>query len=260
MADDGNAVSELNEDSNTLFKGITIGPDLAVSTVTVPTAAGAGSTITINDTTKNNGPGSAEASTTRFYLSTDTGLDGADLPLNGSRTVPALSAGGTSSGTTSVTIPAGTLTGNYYVIAKADGAEVITEINESNNTKSSGLMKIGPDLTVSALTVPSTAGAGTSISVTDTTKNSGAGEAGATTTSFYLSTDSTLDTSDALIGSRSVGSIAAGTTSQATTAVTIPAGTPSGPYYIIAKTDDGNAVSELNEDNNTLFKGITVGQ
>ena len=258
-ADAGNAVPELYEDNNTYYKSITIGPDLAVSAVTVlPTATGAGMTITISDTTKNNGPGASPASTTRFYLSTDGSLDGTDTLL-GSRSVPALSAAGTNSGTTSVTVPTSTTAGYYNIIAKADGNDMIVEVNENNNTKYSSTIKIGPDLVVSALTIPSTAGAGTSISVTDTTKNGGAGEAGPTTTSFYLSTDTTIPVGAQPIASRPVGTIAAGATNQATTSVTIPSGTASGAYYLIARADDGKAVGELNEDNNTYSKSILIG-
>jgi subtilase family serine protease len=228
-----------------------------MTTVSVPTAAGAGTIITVNEVTKNNGPGSAEASITRFYLSTDTTLDGSDVSL-GSRSVPVLSAGATSSGTASVTIPAGTATGTYYVIAKADADDQLVEVNEANNTKTSGLIKIGPDLIVLSVNAPATAGAGTSITVTETTKNSGAGDAGSSTTSFYLSTDTTFDAGDALIGSRVVGPILAGATDQATTLVAIPAGTTAGTYYIISKADTDNVVAEIFEDNNTYLRPIKI--
>ncbi len=72
------------------------------------------------------------ASTTMYYLSANNTLDGNDIPL-GSRAVPALSAGDVSSGATSVTIPAGTPGGTYYIIAKADGGDAVPEINKTNN-------------------------------------------------------------------------------------------------------------------------------
>ena len=76
--------------------------------------------IVVNDTTKNLGGGAASASVTRFYLSTDTVLDGNDTTLAGSRDVGVLDAGATSSGSTTVTIPASTPAGSYYILAKAD--------------------------------------------------------------------------------------------------------------------------------------------
>ena len=73
----------------------------------MPATSGAGLTISVTDTTKNQGQGSAIATKTKFYLSANTTLDAADVLL-GSRAVPTLITGAASSGTTSVTIPAGT--------------------------------------------------------------------------------------------------------------------------------------------------------
>jgi len=40
--------------------------------------------------------------------------------------------------------------------------------------------------------------------------------------------------------------------------VTIPAGTPFGNYSIVAVADDGNAIVETIETNNTKTKAITI--
>ena len=61
------------------------------------------------------------------------------------------------------------------MIAVADVSNVVAESLENNNTRVSSLVRIGPDLTVTVITAPSSAVAGTSISVSDTTKNQGAG-------------------------------------------------------------------------------------
>jgi subtilase family serine protease len=106
-----------------------------------------------------------------FYLSNNTILDDSDTLL-GSRTVSALSPGETDSGTTSVNIPGGTITGRYYIIAKADSFNEVTETNENNNKRFKAI-KIGPDLIVSSLSASSKAAAAQSIDVKDTTKNNG---------------------------------------------------------------------------------------
>ena len=206
--------------------------DLSVSSLT---ASVAGSTISIGDTTRNGGSGAAGASTTSFYLSTDSTLDAGDTLL-GSRLVPALAAGASSAGTTSVLIPAGTTPGTYYIIAKADAPDAIAETNEANNTTYTTII-IGIDLSGSSFTAPATAIPGTTISIGDATANSGASVAGASTTSFYLSTNSTLDAGDTVLGSRPVPALAAGASSTGTISVTIPLGTAPGTYYIIAKAD-----------------------
>src|SRR5262249_40958676 len=140
--------------------------DLQVPALTVPATAGAGKGIAVTDTTANKGTGSAPGTTTRFYLSTNSVLDAADVAL-ADRSVPALAAGAQSSAPTSLPVPAGTATGSYYVIAQADATSVVTESSETNNTRAAAV-KVGPDLQVTALTVPATAGAGKAITVTDT--------------------------------------------------------------------------------------------
>ncbi len=104
----------------------------------------------------------------------------------------------------------------------------------TNNTRSSSIV-IGPDMVVSSLTVPATSGAGLPITVTDTTKNQGAGSsARVTTTSFYLSVNTTIGVGDTLLGSRSVGILGPAGTDSVSTTLTIPPGTTPGTYYIVA--------------------------
>ena len=69
-------------------------PDLLISALTAPSAALAGSTISLSETTKNQG-GPAAASATRYYLSTNTTFEAGDTAL-GFRLVPALVAGASS--------------------------------------------------------------------------------------------------------------------------------------------------------------------
>ena len=103
-----------------------------MSSVTAPSTAVAGATITVNDTIRNYGAETAGASTTRFYLSLNTTLDAADITLDEERSVPAIAANGLNAGATSVTLPAG-LTGRYYILVVADGFAAVPESNEVNN-------------------------------------------------------------------------------------------------------------------------------
>src|SRR2546422_831779 len=90
-------------------------PDLVVSALAAPSSAAAGASIAVTDTTTNQGTAQAAASTTRIYL------DGTNTPI-GTRSVPALGAPGSSSGSTTVIIPAGTAPGPHSLIAVADDA------------------------------------------------------------------------------------------------------------------------------------------
>jgi subtilisin family serine protease len=231
--------------------------DLVISSFSAPTKAAAGQTISLTDTTKNQGKGAAEPTLTRFYLSSNAIYETFDLLL-GSREVPALAAGASHSGSTTVTIPAGTLGGSWSVIARADGEETQFESSETNNISVRTIL-IGPDLDITAMSAPAVAGAGKSISVTDTTKNLGADAAGASQTRFYFSINAAFETSDTLIGSRSVPVLAAGASSSGSTNVTIPQGTPVGTYYIVGLADGEGVVSETSESNNIYARSIMIG-
>jgi len=175
----------------------------------------------------------------------------------GSRAIPALAPGATSSGSTTVTIPAGTATGNYYIIAKADADNVVAETNKGNNLYY-WYIQVGPDLVISALSAPSTAAVGATLTITDTTKNQGGGGADSTTTRFYLTASTVLDASAAVLGSRAIPALAAGATNSGSTTVTIPAGTATGNHYIIAKADADNVVTETNKGNNLYYWFIQI--
>jgi subtilase family serine protease len=257
-ADAGTVVDETSETNNTKAKTIKIGPDLIVYSMGVPSTAAAGAVIAVNDTTKNIGAGTAAASTTSFYLSSNGTWDASDTLLVPSRSVSPIEEGLSDFGSTLVTIPGGTATGTYYIIAKADAGTVVDETDETNNTLAKAI-KIGPDLIVYSMGVPSTAAAGAVITVNDTTKNIGSGTAGASTTSFYLSSNGTWDASDTLlVPSRSVDSIEEGLSDFGSTDVTIPGDTAAGTYYIIAKADAATVVPESDETNNTKAKTITI--
>ena len=94
----------------------------------------------MTDTTKNQGTGASPPSKTGFYLSTNSGLDAADIWL-GSRPVPSLGAGATSAASTTLHIPPSTATGSYRVLAKADWDGAVNESIETNNVRASGAIK-----------------------------------------------------------------------------------------------------------------------
>lgn len=255
-ADAAQAVQESSETNNNATRTIKIGADLSVATVSAPASASAGASFSVTDTTRNLGGGPAEESVTQIFLSRSTTLDATDIAL-GSRSVPALAAGASNTGSAEVTIAADTPAGVWYLIAKADAGSVVPETAEGNNTALRAI-QIGPDLVVSAFSVPTTASAGQGLTVTDTTRNQGAGPAQGSQTQFYLSTNSSLDASDALLGSRDVAELAAGASNAGSTGLSIPAGTAAGTWYLIAKTDAGATVPETSETNNTLSRSMQI--
>ena len=213
-ADGDGAVQETSETNNTTPGSIQIGSDLVVSAMTAPAKSGAGLVITVTDTVTNQGGGSATSSATRFYLSSNSTLEVGDVLLAGVHQVPDLAVGASHAGTTSLLIPP-VAPGAYYIIAKADADNVVIESRETNNTQARAI-QIGGDLIVSTVTAPAKAGADAPFAVVDTTMNQGGGSVGPTVTKIYLSANTALDASDALVGSRVVPDLAAGAANAST--------------------------------------------
>jgi subtilase family serine protease len=149
MADGGNTVSEINENNNTLCTTSTIQvtkPDLVISAVTPnATTVNAGSTLSVTDTSGNQGLVASGSFVIAFHLSLNSIYgDGDDVVITTTRTVASLAAGASNSATTSLLIPATTLAGVYNVCAKADSAGTVSETDETNNTLCSTLQVTVP--------------------------------------------------------------------------------------------------------------------
>jgi subtilase family serine protease len=256
-ADADNALAETSETNNTRSSQTYVGSDVVVA-LTAPATGGAGAAIVVTDTTSNDGSGTTAASVTRFYLSSNSTWDAADIPLNGTHAVTALAAGTGHTASTTLTIPAGTATGYHYLIARADADNVVVESRETNNTDWRRIL-IGPNLDVSAFIVPAKSGAGLSLVVSDTTINEGAGSAAATVTRFYLSVNTSLDASDPLVGSRAISGLAPGQFSAGSTTLIIPADTSTGSYSVIARTDADSTVPETSETDNNYVRTVKIG-
>jgi subtilase family serine protease len=238
-------------------------PDLIETSVSDPPAtAPVGGIIPITDTAQNQGNADAEASTTRYYLSLNRSKGTGDILLTGTRSVPALVPGATSTGTVDPTIPYSTAAGTYYVLACADDKKEVAEGNETNNCKASSTkVKITrPDLVETSVSKPpATASVGDSFPVTDTAQNQSDAEAGPSTTRYYLSVNTSKSTGAVLLmGTRSVPGLTADEFSTGTVEVTVPSGLAAGSYYLLACADDKKEVAEGNETNNCKASASTV--
>lgn len=271
VADPSDAVDESDETNNASDAyAITISeapkPDLLISNLTAPDSAVTGTTISVVNAVANEGPGDAGSFVIQFYLSSDPDFDAADIAL-GSRTVSGLAAGATSSATTSLTIPASTTAGSYYILAMADPANSVVETDEGNNNSSTGPISITaapaamPDLIMTIVDGPTSGRIGRSISVSNTVRNQGTANSTSFVIKFYFSLDQILDpASDIYLGLRSVSSLAVNATSKATTSLKIPSNTSliGKSYYIFAVADANAAVTESDETNNTRYDSVPV--
>ena len=153
-ADDAGVIAESDEGNNCKASNSTMqvsggsAPDLRVVSMQVPPpSVSAGGTLDVADTTKNTGEGAAPISVTRYYLSQDTAKGSDDVALTPDRAVPALAAGSQSWGAITVTIPGSAPSGTYYLLACADDADLIPEIDEGNNCNQKGPIALsGPPL------------------------------------------------------------------------------------------------------------------
>lgn len=239
--------------------GGVITSDVMVSNLTVPINGGAGKTVNVTYTVKNIGTGSAATSNTKFYISTNGQPSG---PVLATRPTGTVAANGTFTETIALAIPASPNAGTFYVVAVADADNALTEIAESNN-KAYKMLRVGPDYTLGAIIAPNSGVRGGTISVKVTTTNSGAGDAlAASTTKFYLSTNGTAANSipGGSLGNIAVAALTTGTsyTPGASVVLSIPGSITAGRYYVVAVADDGNAVAEVYETNNVIYRAITI--
>ena len=176
-------------------------PDLEVGTPTVDdTSPETGATFTLSAVVSNTGDARSAAATLRYYRSTDATITTADTQV-GTGSVGALAASGSSAESISVTAPA--TAGAYYYGACVDG--VTGESDTTNNCSASVQVNVEepkyPDLEVGTPTVddasPQT---GATFTLSATVSNAGDARSAAATLRYYRSTDATITTSDAQVG------------------------------------------------------------
>jgi uncharacterized protein (TIGR03437 family) len=231
----------------------------------------AGGTLTVSFTIRNQGTGTAAATTTRLRLG------GATSNINDPTLVdiatPSLAAGATQSFNQTVTIPATTTAGTYYIWVVADA---LFQLGSSHYvTPSSALTVTGgggggggtgvPDLIPQNLSLStSSVAAGGTLTVSFTIKNQGTGTAAATTTRLRLGTSATSTSSTntvATLADVATPSLAAGATQSFSQAVRIPSGTAAGTYYIWVVADTFDVIAQSSTANDFLVSSaLTVTQ
>ena len=230
-------------------------PDLVASASVSDSGPDAGTTFTLSATVRNDGDGSAAATTLRYYRSTDATITTSDTQV-GTDAVAQLAASGTSSESVSLTAPS--TPGTYYFGACVDA--VTDESDTTNNCSSSVQVTIAqvtitaPDLVVAAPSVTdSTPDAGATFTLSATVRNDGSESAAAATLRYYRSTDATITTSDTQVGTDAVAQLAASGTSSESVSLTAPS-TP-GTYYYGACVD---AVTDESDTTNNCSSSVQV--
>lgn len=167
--------------------------------------------------------------------------------------------------------------GTYYLIARADAlcefGDYVVEKSETNNDLTGDQITMLPstavvDLTISNLIGPTSVVQGAYLRLDTYIANLGPDTAPCRTasscghiTAFYLSKDTTITTSDTLIGSICLNDLAGKTTYRFWMDVQVPATLPTGRYCWDAIADYTKVLVETNETNNAIAvtkKWVTV--
>ncbi|TAK33737.1 MAG: hypothetical protein EPO21_11995 [Chloroflexota bacterium] len=254
------AVTESNETNNSDVIPFTIqATDLDPTAFTAPVTALAGQSVAISWTVKNQGDAdAAPAWEDRVYLSTDMTLDSTDTYVTRVTHDTALMAGSSYGVSQSVTAPK-VAPGNYFLILRADMYNAVIESSEMNNSVAIPFTIQSTDLVPTAFTAPTIAPAGQSVALSWTVKNQGNADAASSWEDrVYLSTDTTLDSTDTYVTRITQNTaLTAGISYGVSQTVNSPRVTP-GDYYLILRTDMYNHVAEFNETNNNLIIPMAI--
>jgi len=220
-------------------------PDLIVSAFTTNKASyEADETVTVMATIKNQGTGSAGAfkiSLSSSAIATQN-ISTASLGVDATRTI-----------TFTFTAPTYTSNTNLMLTAKADSANSVTELDETNNTRSIATVinAAKPDLTISSLTANKTSyNSGETVTVTAVVRNQG--KASVPVCEVRLSSAYITAIT------KTTGSIAAGGTATVTYTFTAPSVSGTKAISLTATADPNNKIVELDETNNTRSTSVTV--
>ncbi|MDD1705589.1 MAG: CAP domain-containing protein [Methanoregulaceae archaeon] len=256
-------------------------PDLIITGVTAPSSAVLGGKVFLSATVKNAGSGDSSYSYTYFYISKDMVIDSSDSYL-GRAYSASLAPAGSRAVSCSALVPS-VPAGSFYILAKADGSNRISEGNEENNIGISDRLTIGPrlptvtptpvpspgatpvttqaqkpDLVISGMITPPVAVPGGKASLSTTVRNEGGAHAPYSYLYYYLSADTVQDTGDTYLGRAYLSPISPGTSRTVSNSLAIPSQI-SGTVYLCAIADGSGRIAEKNEGNNAGFSNpVTV--
>lgn len=255
---DGNVAEGINDNNNATAVPITLtapAVDLQVTTVNVDPVIYSGQFANISWTVTNTGSQATASNTWSDWvvLSRDAIFDPSDTLLEFRRRNEGLAAGASYTENRQIAIPAG-LTGDYRILIITDRHNEVVETNNGNNLGSANTeLQLPPpaEFNITSITPPSGIVLGEAATFEWTVQNSSSNSAsGIWQDTLYLSTDTTWDSGDIVIGSRERSGTLAGFASYTETLETVTPPVDPGSYYVIVRTDSRNSVRESNETNN----------
>jgi subtilase family serine protease len=243
-----------------------VGPDLTPTSASAAAGVAAGMNLSVAYSVKNvggEGAGPFEVAL-RLVPVTAVGVPTGDPEIAlGTRALGGLAAGASQAFSDKAPVPAATTAGSYKVRVVVDHAAAVTEADETNNERLTGLVKIArPDFTVTSVRfTPAAVASGANVSVTHTVKNVTTinGNAPASQSAIYLSQNASFAGVLAQLATVNVPALAS--SGAATLVRTVNIGNLStGLYFFVVRADDPDAVIEQNDGNNIgISGGLIVG-
>jgi subtilase family serine protease len=234
-------------------------PDVLVQQLSFePFQVDAGESITVTETALNQGLAAAGPFRVGIYLSEDEELTAEDH-LIGFRSIGGLGVGATSSASAPLVVPASVGSGLFHVGAIADHEDSLLEESEENNDLIAlGVLEVFlpplPDVKPVAVSFgPGALQAGEQVTVVERVVNHGVVSAEGFRVATYLSSNPIVSTSDLLLGTRVISSLAPGTEDEAISQYTLPAGISTGSWTLAVIADDTDVLLEPNEGDNLLL-------
>jgi subtilase family serine protease len=255
----------LEEDDEPIVIDVGPKPDLtATINPQSPNTAVAGQPVAIDYLVTNIGEGDAAGSwQDRLVLSADPTYSAADQPIGNQNQSDDLAPMDNYQGTIGGFIPTNA-SGNYFLVLGTNAGNSLSESDGSNNADAHYIQVISPppgDLVVQQVGSVPTAMANDTINVEWVLKNIGENPvSGYMEQSIFLSTDTTWNAGDILLGQWQ-GNVDLGQNQSAVFEKPVClTGASDGEYYFIIRTDALNNIIESDETNNTGFSepGLTI--
>ena len=211
-----------------------------------------GTLIQFSASVRNYGDANSDATTLRYYRSTDATISVSDTEVGTDEVSALIPSGQVSEG---IDLTAPSPAGTYYYGACVDA--VTGESDTTNNCSGSLAITVPepePDLVVGSPTASDNSPAsGASFTLSATVRNAGGAASSSTTLRYYRSTDATITTSDTSVGTDAVGALAAAGTSRELISLTAPS--TAGTYYYGACVE---AVTGESDTTDNCSSSVTV--
>ena len=213
----------------------------------------AGAALTLSATVRNGGDGAAEATTLRYYQSSDATITTSDTEV-GTDAIGGLAGSGSAGQSVDLTAPE--TPGTYYYGACVDA--VSNEADTANNCSEPVTVTVPerqrPELMVTSASVSDSGpAAGAALTLSATVRNGGDGSSDATTLRYYRSADATITAADTEVGTDAVVGLAGSGSAGQSVDLTAPE-TP-GTYYYGACVD---AIADETDTTNNCSTAVEV--